>query len=86
MDPGKRLPHLSRPRRDFLEPASGTGLSCFGPHGHELFRRRRVNADGSVELRLSGAAVERHGKTLDDLTGLGPEYRLDNFARALLPR
>jgi len=44
------------------------------PHRYEFFRRRGMNANGSIELRLGGAAVHGHGQPLYDFAGIRPDH------------
>src|SRR5688572_180148 len=51
-----------------------TLLTCFLPHGHEFLGRRRVDADGRVELRLGRAQLHGDGDALDDLAGVRADH------------
>src|ERR1700757_2815278 len=55
------------------------------PHGDELLRHRRVDAERAVELRLGGAALHRDREALDDLAGVRADHvRPDHALRSAL--
>ena len=49
-------------------------------HGDEFLRRRRVNADGGVKLRLGRATIECHRKALDDFASIGADHMHAEYA------
>src|SRR5690554_5739899 len=50
------------------------GLTNRLTHGNELFRRRRMDADGAVEDRLGRTGLERYAYALNNLARLGTHH------------
>src|SRR5262245_15441612 len=71
-----RIPRTLRPGNvRVTSPSSITSSSNDRlAHRDELLGRRRVDADGRIELRLRRAALECHGESLDDLRRLRADH------------
>ena len=53
-------------------------------HGHELFRRGRVDADRRIEHSLGGARLQRNGDPLQYLAGIGADHMYPEHPVSLL--
>ena len=73
-----RFTMLKRPCiRDFeieFNPESRLVTRRLAAHGNELLCGGRMDTDGCVELGFGGAAVERYGEPLNDLSGIRPNH------------